>query len=84
MNFSTLDVNTVILLLVAIMNGLTMYYSRRTEKNTNSMKDALVLSTRNEAYSQGMREQRGLSEAKAATLAQGVLQGQTSVSPETN
>lgn len=72
-----LDFNAVILLTVAIMNGLTLFYTRRTEKNTNSMKDALVLSTYKEAHSDGMNEQRAKSELKAASLAQGVLQGQT-------
>lgn len=34
---STAPLQTWILLAVAVMQGLTVYYSRKTEKNTNSM-----------------------------------------------
>lgn len=66
-------INTVALLIVAIMNATTLYYSRRTEKNTNSMKDALVASTQKEAHSAGLEQGRVEGEAKAAVLAQGRL-----------
>lgn len=36
------DLNIVGLIILAIMQLITLYYTRRTEKNTNSMKDALV------------------------------------------
>ena len=37
-----IDGNTWMLFVVAVLTGINTYYSRKTEKNTNSMKDALV------------------------------------------
>lgn len=37
--------NSILLLAVAVLTSVNTYYSRKTEKNTNSMKDALVLTT---------------------------------------
>jgi hypothetical protein len=65
-----LDLNTITLLIVAILNGTTLYYTHRTEKNTNSMKDALVESTRKESLAKGAEDQRIIGEAKAAALAE--------------
>lgn len=69
------DLNNAVLLLVALMNGFTLYYSRRTEKNTNSMKDALVASTAKEQFAAGETQGRLTGEAKAAVLAQGLEAG---------
>lgn len=66
-----LELNSLILLLVAVMNGVTLYYSRRTEKNTNSMKDELVRATGEKAHAAGKEEARAEGEAKAAILAEG-------------
>lgn len=45
----------------------------KTELNTNSMKDALVASTKVAAHLEGRDEARAEGEAKAATLAAGAL-----------
>lgn len=49
------------------------------EKNTNSMKDALVKLTGDEALARGREEARVEGEIKAATLAQGHTAGVASV-----
>lgn len=71
-----MDVNTGVLLLVAVLNIATLYFTRQTEKNTNSMKDALVASTGVAAHAAGRDEMRAESEATAAAVAKGVTQGQ--------
>lgn len=48
--------NSLILLLVAVMNAVTLYYTRKTEKNTNSMKDALVAQTALASHAAGRKE----------------------------
>jgi hypothetical protein len=53
-----LTLNTVLLLAVAGLNAYTAYISHRTEKNTNSMKDALVKTTGELAHATGLREGR--------------------------
>lgn len=63
-----IDLQTLVLLIVAVMNAVTMYYTRRTEKNTNSMKDALVLSTAKISHAEGKEEGRAIGEQKAADL----------------
>lgn len=66
--------NTWVLLVVAVMQLITLYYTRKTEKNTNSMKDALVAN----AYREGRAEMKSESEATAASVAKGVKQERVS------
>lgn len=49
------DWNTVALAAVALLNLYTAHVARRTEKNTNSMKDALVKSTAEKNWNAGVR-----------------------------
>ncbi len=49
--------------------------AQKTEINTNSMKDALVASTKAASHAEGREEARVEGEAKAATLAAGTLAG---------
>lgn len=70
-----IEPNTMVLLVVAVMNAATLYYSHRTEKNTNSMKDALVKSTAEASHLAGREEARLEGDVKAATLAKGELLG---------
>jgi hypothetical protein len=58
-----IDGNTWVLLAVAVLTAVNTYYSRKTEKNTNSMKDALVETTRKVAGLEG--EARGLAQGRA-------------------
>lgn len=60
-----IDLQTLALLLIAVMNMVTLYYSRRTEKNTNSMKDALVEATAKLSHAEGKEEGRKLEEESA-------------------
>lgn len=69
-----LDLNTIVLALVGAMTLINTYYTRRTEKNTNSMKDALVASTGQLAHAAGKEEGRIEGEVKAAAVAEGVAQ----------
>jgi hypothetical protein len=64
-----INLDTIILLIVAIMNGSTLYFTRRVEKNTNSMKDALVAAKAKEAYGAGHDDARVEGEAKARAVA---------------
>lgn len=43
-------------LLNVTMQAFVLFYSRRTEKNTNSMKDALVASTAKASHAEGVVE----------------------------
>lgn len=61
--------DTWILLAVAVMNIFTLYYTRRTEKNTNSMKDALVLKTAEASDAAGHERGRREGEIRAESLA---------------
>jgi len=84
----SIDTTTAMLTIIAIMNAVTAYFAWRgkqesaetkvialkTELNTNSMKDALVKATGEAAHAAGVQQERVASEAKAATLAQGVEQ----------
>jgi hypothetical protein len=47
------SIDTVILLIVAAMNAYTAWRTRQVEKNTNSMKDALVSSTAKASLAEG-------------------------------
>lgn len=58
------DVNTWVLAAVALMNVCTLYYARKTEINTNSMKDALVVATAKAAHAKGKEAGRKEEEAK--------------------
>lgn len=58
------DLNSVILLLVAALTLLNTWYSRRTEKNTNSLVTRLVATTASNATRAGITE--GLAQASAA------------------
>lgn len=53
-----IEFNSLILLAVAIMNAITLYYTRRTEKNTNSLTTALVKTTKIAAHAAGVKEER--------------------------
>lgn len=44
--------------LTAVITSITLYYSRRTEINTNSMKDALVAATSRADRAEGKEEGR--------------------------
>lgn len=81
------DPNNWVLLIIAvvtgifsaptwIMAGITLYYAHRTEKNTNSMKDALVAKTAAASHAEGREEgrQEGVAvTAAAATMAADAL-----------
>jgi hypothetical protein len=60
-------------MITGVFAFITLVYARRTEKNTNSMKDALVVATETAAYSRGVDEERVRGKLEAATLAQGAL-----------
>jgi hypothetical protein len=53
---SGVEVNTLILLVVAIVTAINTYYSRRTEKNTNGLKDALVRAEKKLSKQEGRNE----------------------------
>ncbi len=70
------------LLVIALLNAVTAFLAWRTHKltqqvetATNSMKDALVAATGLAAHAAGLAEGKASSERKAATFAEGVLQG---------
>ena len=65
------DVNTVIWLVIAILQLYNTYLVRRTEKNTNSMKDALVAST----------DKASRAEGHAAGFEEGIEQGREKRKP---
>lgn len=73
-----IDQNTLALIVLAILQGVNLWYTRRTEKNTNSMKDALVARTAESSHAAGRDEMRVESEIKAAQVAEGVKQGGSS------
>ncbi len=57
---SHLDINTIVLVFVALLNAYVAWISKRTDKNmgllekaTNSMKDALVASTAKASLAEG-------------------------------
>lgn len=59
-----IDINTAILLAVAILTIINTVISRNTEKNTNSMKDALVKRTAEASEAKGRIEMRQEMEEK--------------------
>lgn len=76
LNFTgTIDLNTIVLLLIGALTLINTVYSRQTEKNTNSMKDALVLATATSSHAAGREEARAEGEAKTAAKVEGILQG---------
>jgi hypothetical protein len=85
MTFATLDINTIVLMIVAAMNLYGVIIAKRTntnmaivEKATNSMKDALVAATANASHAAGKEEGLAQGAATAATLAQGIAAGKES------
>lgn len=65
----SLDINTLALLVLGAMTLLNTYYIRKTEKNTNSMKDALVKATGEASHAAGVEVGRTEGIQTAATLA---------------
>jgi len=70
---SNFDINLVIILLIGVANAFTAYMSWQThrniailEKNTNSIKDALVASTAKASLAEGTAEglERGRNEKR--------------------
>lgn len=53
-----LDFNTCVLAGVAVLQLINTYYSRKTEKNTNSIVTALVQTTKVAAHAAGMKEEK--------------------------
>lgn len=66
-----IDLNTVVLLIVAFMNAVTLYYTRQTEKNTNSLVGRLVTSTAEASDAAGHERARKEGELRAAQTAAG-------------
>lgn len=71
-----MDVNLIVILIIAALNAYTARMSWKTNKNvalveraTNSMKDALVASTARASHAEGTAE--GLKAGTAAGLQQG-------------
>lgn len=72
-----LDLQTMFLLMIAAMNMVTLIISRRTEKNTNSMKDALVDATAKASHAEGMTDQRKeTADVRAAVAGQAAAAAQ--------
>lgn len=76
--------SNIILLLIAVMQAfaaLFAYLNRQTLQEvkhaTDGMKDALVNAAAKENYAAGKQEGADQAASKAATLAEGVLQGKT-------
>lgn len=61
--------------LVALVMPWMVYKIGQLEKNTNSIKDALVLSTKNEALARGNLEGRAAEKAEAASKDQKQTEG---------
>ncbi len=77
--------NNLTLLVIAILNTFTAFMAWRThiltkqvEIASNSMKDALVKATGEASHAAGLAEGKASNERKAATFAEGVLQGMES------
>ena len=75
MEWQRLDPNILGWIIIGALTLINTYYSRKTEKNTNSMKDALVKATSDASYRAGHRDATAEAADTAATLAKGVLQG---------
>lgn len=65
----------------SVTGFVTLFYARRTEINTNSMKDALVARTAEASEAKGRDDQRVVSEAKAAAIVAGRAQVQAEATP---
>ncbi len=61
--------NTLGMIILAVLQLLNRSDIKNIEKNTNSMKDALVAATAKASRAEGAEEQRVAGEAKAAVLA---------------
>jgi hypothetical protein len=77
-----IDLNTLALLGIAGLNAFTAWVAwqtrdltKKTETNTNSMREQLVTATGLAAHAAGLEEGRVEGKATAATLAKGVKQG---------
>lgn len=75
-----------VLLAIAVVNAITaavslatLHFARRTELNTNSMKDELVAATRKSALGEGRDAMRVEAEGRAADLAKGRLETKPSL-----
>lgn len=68
-----LDINTLVLLLIGVLALINTYYSRKTEKNTNSMREQLVQRTGEASHAAGKLEGKAEAAITAATLAEGRL-----------
>ena len=77
-----MEPNTIGLIIIGLLTLVNTYYTRRTEKNTNSMKDALVKSTADSSHAAGREEGRAEAKAGAALVAEGVVLGKESLKPE--
>lgn len=77
---ANVDLNTWVLAGVAIMNALTLYYTRQTEKNTNSLVTSLVNTTAAASDAAGAERARKEGELKAA-LVKAAGHGPASVQP---
>lgn len=69
------EYNTLMLLVIALMNAVTAFMAWRThgnilllEHNTNSIKDALVAATGKAAHGEGLELGRAEGKAEAAVL----------------
>lgn len=71
-----MEPNTVGLIIIGILTLMNTYYTRKTENNTNSMKDALVAQTKESAHAAGKEEGRVEAKATAALIAEGVHRGE--------
>ncbi len=75
-DLSHVDVNLIILMIIGALQAFQAYQARKTgqnmsllEKNTNSLKDALVLSTAKASLAEGTAS--GIIQGHAAGLLQG-------------
>jgi hypothetical protein len=62
-------VNSVMLLMVAVITYNTNKITKQTEINTNSMKDALVASTKLASHAEGLAQGQAEGKALAAEIA---------------
>lgn len=74
----SVDANTVALAFIAVLNVITAilaYKTHRqaklTEKNTNSMKDALVAATKKASFAEGREDMRSETKADEKAEAKG-------------
>lgn len=65
----TVDLNTWVLFAVAVMNAMTLFYTRKTEKNTNSLVSNLLDKTAQASDAAGATRARKEGELTAALKA---------------